>query len=145
MMLVTAPISWVHMARVVRPVDCSSRSKQNWLNIPMERPRQTVAYWVPYSTMTSFLVWARKKGRDKNNPMRANTAKLHRARKMPVLAAWSAISWRFSPKDRESSALMPTAVPPPTAIIRFCSGKARDTAFRASWLSWATNTLSTTL
>ena len=78
-------------------------------------------------------------------PIRANTTKLHRDRKMPVLAALSTISWFFSPRERESRALMPTAVPVPKAIIRFCRGKARDTAFRASSLSWATNTLSTTL
>ena len=40
---------------------------------------------------------------------------------------------------------MPTPVPPPTAIIRFWRGKARDTAFRASWLMRATKMLSTTL
>ena len=40
---------------------------------------------------------------------------------------------------------MPTAVPAPTAIIRFCRGNARETAFRASSLSWATKMLSTTL
>ena len=64
---------------------------------------------------------------------------------MPVLAARSAMAWFFSPRDRESRALMPTAVPEPKAIIRFCRGKAMDTAFRASSLSCATNTLSTTL
>ena len=78
-------------------------------------------------------------------PIRAKTTKLHKARKIPVLAALSAMSCRFSPKERDSSALMPTAVPPPKAIIRFCRGKARETALRASSLSLATKILSTTL
>ena len=43
------------------------------------------------------------------------------------------------------SELTPTPVPTPTEIIRFCTGNARDTAFSASSLSLATNTLSTTL
>ena len=78
-------------------------------------------------------------------PIRAKTTKLHRDRKMPVLAARSAMAWFFSPRDRDSRALMPTAVPAPKAIIRFCRGKARDTALRASSLSWATKMLSTML
>ena len=41
--------------------------------------------------------------------------------------------------------MMPTPVPTATEIIRFCTGKARETAFRASSLSLATKTLSTTL
>ena len=40
---------------------------------------------------------------------------------------------------------MPTAVPEPKAIIRFCSGNASDTAFNAFSLMRETNTLSTTL
>ena len=46
-MLMMAPTSWVHMAKKVRPVDWSSRSKQNWQKTPTEQPRQMVAYWVP--------------------------------------------------------------------------------------------------
>ena len=42
-MLMRAPVSWVHMARKVRPVDCSNRSKQNWPKMPMEQPRQMEA------------------------------------------------------------------------------------------------------
>ena len=40
---------------------------------------------------------------------------------------------------------MPTPVPVATAIIRFCTGKARPTAFRAFSLSRETKTLSTML
>ena len=43
MMLMMAPVSWVIMARVVRPVDWSSRSKQNWLKMPTDSPRQMEA------------------------------------------------------------------------------------------------------
>ena len=55
------------------------------------------------------------------------------------------MSCRFSPKDRDKRALMPTAVPAPTAIIRFWRGKAKLTALRAFSLMRETNTLSTTL
>ena len=41
--------------------------------------------------------------------------------------------------------MIPTPVPEPRAIIRFCSGKARVTAVRASSLRRATKMLSTTL
>ena len=92
MMLITAPVSCVTMARVVRPVDCSSRSKQNWLKIPMDSPRQMVAYSVPYSTMMgSPAAWISKKVRENNTPIRAKTTKLQRDKKMPVLAARSAM------------------------------------------------------
>ena len=50
--LVSAPTSWVHMASVVRPVDWSSRSKQNWLNTPTDNPRQIRVYCVPISTIS---------------------------------------------------------------------------------------------
>ena len=40
---------------------------------------------------------------------------------------------------------IPTVVPAHTAIIRFCNGKARDTAVRAFSLSRETKTLSTML
>ena len=43
---------------------------------------------------------------------------------MPMLAAASDLSNRFSPKERESRAFMPTPVPEPTAIIRLWRGKA---------------------
>ena len=95
--------------------------------------------------MAWFLVCIRKNVREKKMPISANTTKLHRYKKMPVLAARSAISCFFSPRDRDSRAFMPTPVPLATAIISVCSGNARDTAFMASWLSLATKTLSTTL
>ena len=40
----------------------------------------------------------------------------------------------FSPRFRESKALMPTPVPVATAIIRFCMGYARETAVNAASL-----------
>ena len=73
-MLMMAPNSWVHMARLVRPVDCSSRSKQNWLKIPTERPKQIRVYCTPYSTISgTALACAMKKGRERNRPMKAKT------------------------------------------------------------------------
>ena len=55
---------------------------------------------------------------------------------------FTAVRFTFSrspwPRLRASRALTPTAVPTLTAIIRFCTGKARDTAFSASWLIWDT-------
>ena len=39
-MLITAPVICVYMASFVRPVDCSSRSKQNCAKMPMDAPRQ---------------------------------------------------------------------------------------------------------
>ena len=78
-------------------------------------------------------------------PSTQKTTKEHRARKMPVLAARSAFSCSLAPRDRESRAFMPTAVPAHTAIIRFCRGKARETAVRAFSLSRETKMLSTML
>ena len=40
MMLMTAPAICVYMASFVRPVDCSSRSKQNCAKMPIDAPRQ---------------------------------------------------------------------------------------------------------
>ena len=74
-----------------------------------------------------------------------NTRQLMAASSRPFMAVRSTLSCSFCPRLRESRALIPTPVPTPTEIIRFCTGKARDTAFRASSLSLATNTLSTTL
>ena len=53
--------------------------------------------------------------------------------------------WFFSPRLLESRALTPTPVPMPTANIRFCSEKARETAVRAFSLTRATKIESTTL
>ena len=39
-MLMAAPTIWEIMESLVRPVACSSRSRQNWLKRPMEAPRQ---------------------------------------------------------------------------------------------------------
>ena len=47
------------------------------------------------------------------------------------MATLFACSNFFSPKDLESRAFIPTPVPTPTAIIKFCTGKASDTAVRA--------------
>ena len=71
-------------------------------------------------------------------PSATKARQLNAARKMPFTAARLALSWFFSPRLRDSRALMPTPVPTLTAIIRFCTGKARETAFSASSLSWDT-------
>ena len=63
----------------------------------------------------------------------------------PLLAIKLARSWFLSPKERETSALIPTPVPVPMAIIRFCAGNARETAVKAFSLICATNILSTML
>ena len=52
---------------------------------------------------------------------------------------------RFSPRLLLSRALMPTPVPVATAIIRFCTGKASPTAFKAFSLTRETKMLSTML
>ena len=39
-LMINAPASCVVMESSVRPVDCSSRSKQNWQKMPTEQPRQ---------------------------------------------------------------------------------------------------------
>jgi len=78
-------------------------------------------------------------------PMTRNTTKLHSERKMPFFAVALARLWFFSPRLLDSMAFTPTPVPTPTAIITFCSEKARDTAVRALSLTWDTNTESTTL
>ena len=54
-------------------------------------------------------------------------------------------SWFFSPRLLDSRALTPTPVPTPTAIMTFCSEKARETAVRAFSLTRATKIESTTL
>ena len=64
---------------------------------------------------------------------------------MPTLATRSAVFWSLAPREREIRALMPTPVPPATAIIRVWRGKARETADRAFSLIWATKMLSTML
>ena len=65
-------------------------------------------------------------------PMTKNTAKLHSERKMPfsAVACWRG-SGSFSPRLLLSRAFTPTPVPTPTAIMTFCSEKARETAVRA--------------
>ena len=56
-----------------------------------------------------------------------------------------AASWLCSPRRREIRLLIPTPRPTDRAIISVCTGKARDTAVRASALYLATKMLSTTL
>ena len=90
-------------------------------------------------------VWMVKYRREQVRPMTANTRKLRALRNSPFIAVRSALAWLPSPRLLDSRALMPTPVPTATAIIRFCTGKASDTAFSASSLSCATKTLSTTL
>ena len=51
----------------------------------------------------------------------------------------------FSPRLRLKRALTPTPVPVETAIIRFCTGKARPTALKAFSLMRATKKPSTIL
>ena len=65
--------------------------------------------------------------------------------KMPFLAIMFAFSKFFSPSVLDKKALIPTAVPTATAIIRLWTGKARDTARRAYSLILETKILSTIL
>ena len=78
-------------------------------------------------------------------PIRRKTTALKMARNTPLLAAESDFLKFFSPRARESIALIPTPVPAPTAIIRFCRGNAIVTAVRAFSASIATNIESPTL
>ena len=66
-------------------------------------------------------------------------------RRRPLFAASSARSNRFSPSDLDKSALIPTPVPDPTAIIMLCSGNASVTAVSACSLICETKMLSTIL
>ena len=100
---------------------------------------------MPISTISGSLVWARKKCSAKNRPKTAKARKLMKARNRAWMATRLAFWKFFSPRLLERVALMPTPVPVATAIIRFCAGKARDTAVRAFSLIWATNMLSTML
>ena len=83
--------------------------------------------------------------RESVRPNTQKIAKLQNIRKMDVLAARSTRSCRFAPKALDSSAFVPTAVPLPKAIMRFCSGKASEMALSAFSFSCETYTLSTTL
>ena len=64
-------------------------------------------------------------------------------------SAFAGNPWLIDPELLVKEGLLEEAdlgpVPTPTLIIRFCMGKARVTAVRASSLSWATKMLSTTL
>ena len=88
--------------------------------------------------MACWLVCTWKKNREQVRPMAMNTRQLRTARNSPFMAAALARRWRRSPRLLDSRALMPTPVPTATAIIRFWTGKARETAFSASSLIWAT-------
>ena len=90
-------------------------------------------------------VCERKKKRGNVRPKTKKARKPKKKRKMPFTAAWLAPLKFFSPKLRDKSALTPTPVPTETAIIRFCTGKASETAVKASSLIRATKMLSTTL
>ena len=95
--------------------------------------------------ISGLSVWVRIKGLDAKMPMNTKARKEKKARRMAVFAAASERSNFFSPRDRDRSALIPTPVPAPTAIMTFCRGKARVTAVRADSLIWATKTESTIL
>ena len=72
-------------------------------------------------------------------------AKPTTARNTPLMATALARSWSLAPSARPIRALTPTAVPAPSAIIRFWAGNARDTAVSACSHTRDTNTLSTML
>ena len=95
-------------------------------------------YVVPYAISSPFRVWVLINGFAAKRPTRKNTRKFRKVRNRPVFAAASDRSNFLSPRERDSSALMPTPVPDPRAIIRFCRGKAMETAVRASSLNRAT-------
>ena len=86
---------------------------------------------MPYSTICKTSVCARKKDLESVNPSTQKTAKLQNIRKIDVFAARSTRSCRFAPSARDNSAFVPTAVPLPKAIIRFCSGNASEMALSA--------------
>ena len=47
MMFTMAPTSCIAIESLVRPVDCSRRSKVIWQNSPREAPRHTMPYTAP--------------------------------------------------------------------------------------------------
>ena len=77
-------------------------------------------------------VCARKNGPEQVKPITANSAAQSANSTMPVFATRSAMSCRFSPSEREISALTPSPVPAPRPIISDWSGNANDSALNAS-------------
>ena len=99
----------------------------------------------PYSCTCRISVWLKKKGLLTKIPTRANTKALAVSRKTPLAAMVLALSYCFCPRVLDKKALIPTAVPTATAIIRDWMGKARDTARSACSSIRDTKMLSTIL
>ena len=122
MILMMAPVACEIMEYTVRPVDCSIRSNVIWNCRPMQQQSTMLRYVEPYVLTTGLAVWLAIKGFAAKIPSSTKMIKLKIVSRMPILAALSARSNCFSPKDLDSSAFMPTPVPEPTAIIIICSG-----------------------
>ena len=140
-----APVPWVIMLKKVRPVDCKMRSNIISPKIPKLNTQQICRYWVPMRMISGLSVWLLKKISAPKIPNTAKAANPRTASNTPLTAAKSAFSWFFSPRERDNRALTPTQVPADTAMIRFWTGKAMETAVRAAWLIMDTKMLSTML
>ena len=145
MMLMMAPRPWVYMLSRERPVPCSRRSSMIWPNRAKEPPMTMWRYCSPMVMISSTWVWERRNAPAQVRPSTQLRAKPTNARNRPFTATRSARSCSPAPNARPIRALTPTAVPAPSAIIRFWAGKARDTAVSDASLTQLTNTLSTML
>ena len=127
------------------PVACTSRSPTTLMKTPKEKMETMEVYSIPIRITLPSSTKAAKKGRTPKMPKSAKAAALSTIRNTPFVAVRLASSKFFSPSLRERMALTPTAVPTEMAIIIACTGKARETAVRASSLTRMTKMLSTTL
>ena len=123
---------------MVRPVDWSSRSSMISKKMPKENTVTMRRYCSPPSTMAAMAVWVSKNAREKNSPNSRNSAVPSSDKNSPLWAERWASGRSLHPRLRDRSAFTPTAVPEATAIMKFCMGKARDTAVSASSLNWDT-------
>ena len=71
-----------------------------------------------------------------------NTIAWHIARKSPMVAAVWAFLTSFAPIQIAITALIPIPKPMLTALIKFCTGKTKESAVIASSLIFATKKLS---
>ena len=88
-------------------------------------------YSTPIWMTVGSLVKAEKNIRQKNSPNSKKSRDSAKEISTPWVAAALASFSRRSPRRREISEFKPTPVPTLTAIIRFCTGKARETAVSA--------------
>ena len=128
-----SPVPW----RILSFIMERNMKRENTMTIseyPVDRPKSSA------SSENRF-----RKGFTTVRPRTANTAQVIEAMEMPFPATFVALSSSLSPSFLERKDAMPTPVPTPKAIRRFCRGNARDTAVSAVSERRATNIESTML